>query len=157
MNDENLSYADPDPVVQNLKSQLAATQGVVAALATDLQNLSHANQQSKQMEVHRAAQILRDDTREMERHTSDVNQAHAFVYEKRRGEIEASLKAAGQPVHLATGMLANEMARDVSGARLAGRNSGEMFYERAEEGGYVSIHTTGPRSEASDILKEIRK
>ena len=158
MNDENLNYADPDPVVRNLESKLAATQGVVAALATDLQNLAHANQQSKQMEIHRAAQKLRDDTREFERHTPDVNDAHNSLRETRLGRIKASLKASGQPEYLAESIFNDEIARDVAGAHITGQNSAGVVYERAvEEVGWKSIHITGPRDEASDILKEIRK
>ena len=157
MNDENLSYADPDPVVQNLKSQLAATQGVVAALATDLQNLAGANQQLQQLETHQAGQKLNADTREVERHTPDVNEAINFLHEKRLGQIKASLKASGQPEHLAESVFYKEAARHVAGAAITGRNAAEVLYERAEEMGCQSIHLTGPRGEVSDILKEIRK
>ena len=157
MTNENLSYVDPDPVVQNLENKLAATQGVVAALASDLQNLSSANQHLKQMEIHQAGQKLRADTREFERHTPDMDEAHRFLYEKRLGEIRVSLKVAGQPEHLAEGILHNEIARDVAGTTITGRNAAEVLYERAENLGHKSAHLTGPRGEVSDILKEIHR
>ncbi len=150
MTDENLNYADPDPVVEGLKSDLVS-------LRRDIGNVVSLNQQAQQAEIAELTRKMTAAEREFVQHTPDYTEAAQSWKEKRLSEIRATLKASGQPEHLADRVLAGDIARIAARAEVSERNPAEVAYELFERAGHRSVHLDGPKTEVGSILKEIYK